>query len=102
MVGIFYKEFLPETRRNDGTELQSLASVSNVPGLNPKSFDSAYNVKEYVPLLVVMAYTALVTAEMYQALMALESECLSGRTIARNVRNPGYMPRSRKSVQLNL
>ena len=47
------KSFVPGTRRDGGAETQSLVSVANIPGLNPKSLSSAYGVKKYVLLLAI-------------------------------------------------
>ena len=52
-IGIFNKEFLPETRRYVGVEPQSLVSVLNIPGLNSKSLRSAYDVNAYVLSIVI-------------------------------------------------
>ena len=50
-VGVFNKEFIPKTRRDGGAELQSLVSVPNIPGVNPKSLYSAYDVIAYVLMI---------------------------------------------------
>jgi hypothetical protein len=53
-VGIFNKKrFLSGTRSDGGAELQLLVYVPNIPGLNPKSLHSAYNVNTYVLLIVI-------------------------------------------------
>ena len=44
----FLINHLPKTRRDGGEESQLLVSVSNIPGLNPQSLPSAYDVKVYV------------------------------------------------------
>ena len=41
---LFFK-ILPDTRRDCEAEPQPLISVQNMPGLNPKSLCSAYDVK---------------------------------------------------------
>ena len=46
---------IPETRRDGRAEPQSLVSVLNIPGLNPKSVRNAYDVKAYVVLIAIMA-----------------------------------------------
>ena len=48
------KSFLPETRGDGGTVPQSLVSVPNIPGLNPKFLHNAYDVKAYVLLIVIL------------------------------------------------
>ena len=52
-VGIFNKEFLPETRRDGGTQPQSLVSVPNIPELNSKSPRSACDMEAYVLLVAI-------------------------------------------------
>ena len=49
----FNKRFLPGTRRDGGAEPQSLVSVLNIPGLDPKSFHAACDVKAYVLLMAI-------------------------------------------------
>ena len=44
---------IPGTWRDGGAKSQSLVSVLNIPGLNPKSCRSEYDVKEYVPLITI-------------------------------------------------
>jgi hypothetical protein len=39
--------------KDGGTETQSLISVPNIIGLNPKSFHSEYDVKAYVSLILI-------------------------------------------------
>ena len=59
-VGIFNKkEFLPDTRRDGGAELQSLVSFPNMPGLNSKSLCSPYDLKLYVLLIEIRPYLDL-------------------------------------------
>ena len=36
-IGILNKEFLPETRKDDAVEPESLVSVPIIPGLNPSA-----------------------------------------------------------------
>jgi hypothetical protein len=48
------KIFLPGIRRDDGAKFQSLVFVSNIPGLNPNSLRSAYDVKIYVLLIAIL------------------------------------------------
>ena len=50
-VGIFYKEFIPKTRKDDEAEPLSLVIVPNVYELNPKSVRSADGVKAYELLI---------------------------------------------------
>ena len=45
--------FLPAARRDDGAELQSLVSISNIPDLNPKSLRSGYVMKAYELLTAI-------------------------------------------------
>ena len=55
-VGIFNnlkERFLLGNRKEDGAELQSPVYIPNIPGLNPKSLLSAYEVKAYVILSVI-------------------------------------------------
>ena len=52
-VGIYKKEYPPEVRRDGGAEPQSLISVPNISGLNPKSLHSAYDVKVYMLLIAI-------------------------------------------------
>jgi len=52
-VDIFSKDLLPGTRRDGEAEPQSLVSVLNIPGLNPKSHCSAYDMKAYVLLIAI-------------------------------------------------
>ena len=48
-----YKIFLPGIRSDCRAEPQSQVSVPNVPGLNPKSLNSVYNVKTYGLLIMI-------------------------------------------------
>ena len=50
---ILIKRFLLRTRRDGGTESQSLVSVPNKPGLNPKSLYRTYDLKAYVLLIAI-------------------------------------------------
>ena len=52
-VEIFNKEFIPGTRSHGGAEPQSLVSVPDILGLNPKSLRSAYEVKACVLLIAI-------------------------------------------------
>ena len=52
-VEIFYLRFLHGTKREGGTESESLVSVPNIPGLNPKSLCSPCDMKVYVQFLVI-------------------------------------------------
>ena len=52
-IRIFNKEFLPETRTDDGEEPQSLVPVPNILGLNPKPILSAFDVKANVLLMAI-------------------------------------------------
>ena len=52
-VGIYDKEFLPETRRDGGGETQLLFSIPNIARLDPKFLLSAYDVKVYVLLKAI-------------------------------------------------
>ena len=45
--------FLLGSRRDGGAESQSLISVPNTPGLNPKSLRNAYDVKAYELLIAI-------------------------------------------------
>ena len=44
---------LPGTRRDGGAETQSLVSLRNIPGLNPKSLRNKYDVNTYVLLMLI-------------------------------------------------
>ena len=46
-------ERIPETRKVRGVEPQSLVSVPNIPGLNPKFHHSACDVKAHVLLIEI-------------------------------------------------
>ena len=47
------KKIFPATRRDGGAEPQSLVSVPNIPGLNPKSLRSVYEMKAYVLFIAI-------------------------------------------------
>ena len=47
------RNFLPGIRREGQTNPQSLVSVPNMPGLNPRFLGSGYDVKSYVLLIAI-------------------------------------------------
>ena len=64
----------PGTRRCGGAEPQSLVSVSNIRGLNPKSLLSAYDVKAYVLLTAIIPSDPHLTLSQAVPLVLLKRE----------------------------
>ena len=52
MYECLIKLFLPETRMDDGAELQLILYFPNIPGLSPKSYRREYDMKKCVLLIV--------------------------------------------------